>query len=190
MGVESSPDLILDVVRAADPTRATAVTERLSALGAQAGAVDGDFSDALSKANAASNWRPTSSLHGMSRAGGAPATKAEKMETKFEAMALTNLIDEMMPKDASDVYGQGLAGDTWRSMLAEKVADQLAQSGRLGIADRLFHGAHSAAQELTRTHEAQAGLAQTTLTSGNALSLPVAAEVGGDGVLFGRGKSI
>ena len=51
---------------------------------------------------------------------------------------LTEFIGEMLPKDAQSAFGQGYAGDMWRSMLAERVADQIAASGRLGVASHLF----------------------------------------------------
>ena len=62
----------------------------------------------------------------------------------------SEFIGEMLPKDTPSAYGQGYAGDMWRSMLAERVADQIAASGRLGIASRLF-ATHplSASAELT-----------------------------------------
>ena len=51
---------------------------------------------------------------------------------------LTPLVGEMLPKDASNVFGSGTAGDMWRSMLAEQVSQQIAKSGKLGLSRRLF----------------------------------------------------
>ncbi len=62
---------------------------------------------------------------------------------KFEAFVLQTFIQEMMPKEAEGVFGSGVAGDFWRSLMAEKVAEQVAERGNLGIAD-LVRGGGSA----------------------------------------------
>ena len=51
---------------------------------------------------------------------------------------LNSFVGEMLPKDADGVFGQGMAGDMWRSMLAEQVSRQIAKSGAFGISKRLF----------------------------------------------------
>lgn len=43
----------------------------------------------------------------------------------------------MMPKDAETVYGKGLSGDMWQSLLAEKIAEQVTRRGGIGIAAQL-----------------------------------------------------
>ena len=58
---------------------------------------------------------------------------------------LNSFVGELLPKDASSVFGQGTAGEMWRSMLAEQVSLQIAKSGKLGLARRLF-----ATHELSR----------------------------------------
>ena len=42
---------------------------------------------------------------------------------RFEAMVLQTFIQNMLPKDGAAVYGKGMAGDMWKSLLAEKVAE-------------------------------------------------------------------
>ena len=51
---------------------------------------------------------------------------------------LSSFVGELLPKDTGEVFGQGMAGDMWRSMLAEQVSMQIAKSGKLGLARRLF----------------------------------------------------
>ena len=51
---------------------------------------------------------------------------------------LNSFVSELLPKDTGEVFGQGMAGDMWRSMLAEQVSTQIAKSGKLGLARRLF----------------------------------------------------
>nr|WP_280819655.1 rod-binding protein [Tianweitania sediminis] len=43
-----------------------------------------------------------------------------------------------MPNDSETVYGGGMAGDIWKSMLAEQIAGVMAKRGGIGIADRLL----------------------------------------------------
>lgn len=54
---------------------------------------------------------------------------------KFEAFVLQTFIQDMMPKEAEGVFGSGVSGDFWRSLMAEKVAEQVAERGTIGIAD-------------------------------------------------------
>lgn len=57
---------------------------------------------------------------------------------RFEAMVLQTFIQNMLPKDGAAVYGKGMAGEMWKSMLAEKVAGVVAERGGIGIADRML----------------------------------------------------
>ena len=67
----------------------------------------------------------------------ATADPAKKFK-KFEAMVLQTFIQNMLPKDTEGVYGKGLAGDMWKSQLAERVADVMAERGGIGIAKSLL----------------------------------------------------
>ena len=67
---------------------------------------------------------------------GLPATPASFK--RFEAMVLQTFIQNMLPKDGAAVYGKGMAGDMWKSLLAEKVAEVMADRGGIGIADRVL----------------------------------------------------
>lgn len=141
MSLAPSTDLVLEVSRAADPARASAVRDKLVALSSgTAGAAEaGDgFKAALGAASGAAvpvSPRPGSTVSPLS-----PLSPAKKAQRMFESAFLTQFIEEMLPKDSPNAFGQGYAGDMWRSMLAQRVADQVAASGRLGIGDRLFAG--------------------------------------------------
>lgn len=87
----------------------------------------------------------------------APSTKAGKAAEafrQFEAFVLQSFIETMLPKNAEVVFGKGSAGAIWKSMLAEKLADQISRSGGVGIAQRI--GGASAANALPATAEAGA----------------------------------
>jgi len=59
---------------------------------------------------------------------------------KFEAFVLQTFIQEMMPETPESVFGSGISGDFWKSMMAEKIAEQVAARGSIGIADYLTAG--------------------------------------------------
>ena len=67
---------------------------------------------------------------------------------QFEAFVLQSCIQSMLPRNATNVYGKGSAGEFWRSMLAEKMGEELARSGQVGIARRLAGGPNHPAQPL------------------------------------------
>ena len=53
---------------------------------------------------------------------------------KFEGFVLRTFVESMLPKNATAVFGEGTAGDIWRSMMAEKIGEEIAASGGIGIA--------------------------------------------------------
>jgi Rod binding domain-containing protein len=144
LAIDPASDLILDVIRAGDPERAAAAASRLAAIANAGAAASGDFGTELDET--ASPSSPAASAV-VSDAGGARARlaaianqndPAAKAKADFEAMLLNGFVSEMLPKDSEAVFGQGMAGDMWKSMLADQVSRQIAKSGALGIGDRLF----------------------------------------------------
>jgi hypothetical protein len=157
----SGPDIILGVSRAADTVKqreAAARLERLSRGAAthMAGTA-GPAADLLStwpaqvhvtntdahSSGAANAAAPTSGLAPAlaaaprtAVASGAPADAY----VQFEAVLLQKMVETMMPQDSEAMFGSGTAGTIWKSMLAEKVAMEIAQSGVLGIAKQIAAG--------------------------------------------------
>jgi Rod binding domain-containing protein len=127
-------DIVLDVARAADPERYRLAVERLARLRATAAAAGGD-------AAASSNGPGTSNA--ASAGAGPPAQNRRRLDAygQFEAFVLQSFLQVMLPRNASNVYGRGTAGEVWRSMLAEQLGGQLARSGQVGIARALAAGA-------------------------------------------------
>jgi len=68
------------------------------------------------------------------------AHKTVDAAQKFEAFVLQTFIQEMMPKESEAVYGSGISGDFWKSMMSEKIAEQVAERGSIGIADYVRAG--------------------------------------------------
>ena len=65
------------------------------------------------------------------------STKEASANRDFEAFVLQSFIEAMLPEASENVFGKGIAGETWKSMLAETLAKQLSLSGQTGIAQRL-----------------------------------------------------
>jgi hypothetical protein len=198
VAINPPSDIVLDVLNAADPTRAEATTQRLNALaaGAPASAAAEAFAKALDAAGH-SSANGVSSLIGMADArtrlfnkSAAEALKTKNTQVEFEATLLNNLVGEMLPKDTAGVYGQGSAGDIWRSMLGDQIAHQIAKSGELGIAKRLFAN-HPLSKHDGAGHASlvgPGGAANVAQASGNPLSLPSGADLNSGAFLFAKAK--
>ena len=193
MAFNPSTDVVQEVLNAADPSRASLATQRLNAL-ASSNAPEADFSADLDRAASAAPAIPApleSAADARSRLAEMPngPDKLNQAKTQFEAMMLNSFVGEMLPKDASNVFGPGTAGDMWRSMLAEQVSLQIAKSGKLGLSRRLF-ATHELAPRDWSAHPGQAVKAASDAAqmSANILSAPVAAEFDNGAVLFAGRK--
>lgn len=121
MAISLATDIVMDVIRAAEPTAAEAARTRLKEISV-AGKVSEPFSTHLS-ANVAT--APDKS----------PDAEAYK---KFEALVLGSFIQTMLPEDADNVYGGGLSGGMWKSILGQHLGEAVAETGGIGIANRLL----------------------------------------------------
>ncbi len=150
----SGPDLILGVSRAADAVKQREALARLERLSRQSA------TDVASIAGAAAGTQPTDSLtdwHTQLRIAGANAPRSAAVMTppstadiadkktsdvyvQFEAVLLQNMVEAMMPQESESMFGGGTAGGMWKSMLAEKVAAEIARSGVIGIAKQVAAG--------------------------------------------------
>ena len=133
MSIQTATDIILDVVKAADPAvaqRAEAMLEAASARKSERAAATPAFQHQLlaSTDNSA-----------VSVAAAAEALPDKSLETyqRFEAMILQSFIGDMLPKDSEELYGKGTAGEIWKGMMAEQLGAALARGGGIGIAARM-----------------------------------------------------
>jgi len=197
MAIDPPSDIILEVAKAADPERSAAVARRLAGLSAGGGAATADFAVALNEtapakatADAAIAGAPNMRAR-LANIGQARSDEAKKAQVQFEAVLLNSFVGEMLPKDAPDTYGQGLAGEMWRSMLADQVSRKIAGSGVLGIGERLFQThplkASSSLEHVGRT--SPSGAASPAQMSANALSAASGADIADGSYLFGDAKS-
>ncbi len=94
MSISISSDLVLDVMKAADPVKRAAASARL-------------------------------------------ANPQAVANQKFEAVMLRNMAEGMLPKGSSSLYGEGMAGNIWRSLQADLMGQEMAKGGGIGIARML-----------------------------------------------------
>src|SRR5271165_2483573 len=189
MAFNPRSDVILEVLKAADPARASLAAERLNALGG-ARAPGGDFAADLDKAASAAPAPGAMQADGLpdarSRLSAMPdaTDKAARAKVEFEATLLNSFVGELLPKGTS-VFGEGSAGDMWRSMLSEQISKQIAKSGALGLSRRLF-----ATHDLLPARHAEAATAAGSAAemSANILSAPSAATVDKGAVMFAGRK--
>lgn len=193
MAIDPASDIVLEVARAADPARAAAVTRRLNALADPTA----DFTAALDAAPSSAPASPQAAgapdmRSRLAAIGAGKGDRTAAAQVQFEAVLLNSFVSEMLPKDAPAAYGQGYAGDMWRSMLADQVSRQIANSGALGIGRRLF-ATHplSATAALTGPSPALgAGHAATAQMSANAVSMASSADYNEGAFLFTRGRRL
>jgi len=123
LGLTLPADVVLNVVRPADVTAISAAHEKRAAASANA---------------SAPAFEPSGGAQSMRAAADTDSTPAAFR--KFEAMMLQSFLQSMLPTESEAVYGEGLAGDMWRSMLAEQIAGVMAERGGIGVADRILTG--------------------------------------------------
>jgi len=187
MAIRPPSDIVLDVARAADPMRYEEAKSKLHSLAGPQGAsgFDDVFGEVVRKPrrslppalggmtalrNAAVLSRPA----GCSAANGAEPRSSAAYRS-FEAMTLKTVVEAMLPSESDAVYGKGLSGDVWRSMLAEQVAVQISESGGVGIAERLAD-ADSRRHERSNPRSVTAladALAPASLSSGPVAKAPL-----------------
>ncbi|KYK49815.1 rod-binding protein [Bradyrhizobium liaoningense] len=151
MIVTATPDLVLDVLEAADPVTQRAATAKLDTLKS----ADADFAatmDAeIGKAAADQSAKVSESQPGAVNGPPVQVIKAPgsgDVYRKFEAFILQTFVETMLPKESEEVFGKGTAGGVWKSMLAEQLGNQLAKGKGIGIARQLAAG-HPAGPDAT-----------------------------------------
>jgi flagellar protein FlgJ len=120
LAISPPSDIILDVAKAVEPAGIQAARAALANRTANA-APAGTFSLTEADVTGGVTRQPD-------------RTSADTSMKKFEAMVLQTFIGNMMPKNTESVYGKGMAGDMWKSMMAEHLAKQTAEAGGIGIA--------------------------------------------------------
>nr|WP_245497901.1 rod-binding protein [Mesorhizobium sp. M7A.F.Ca.CA.001.08.2.1] len=162
MAISPPSDIVMDVARAVDP--ADIETAR-AALAKRAGGAAGTFS-----LDTAASVDAGSILSRATADKAAAATDPAKKFKKFEAMVLQTFIQNMLPKDTEGVYGKGLAGDMWKSQLAERVADVMAERGGIGIAKSMLADHYLEGKRVVPVGPVSGGPEKTEVGQQNSLS--------------------
>ena len=162
MSISPPSDIVLDVARAADPTRYSQAAARLTRAQPSTDAFAeflGDLPEAATTASGAAVVPRALQVSGPPPQK-APANAAEAYQN-FEAMTLSTMIEASMPESQTAVFGSGTAGSVWKSMLAEQLGAQMAKRGGIGLATQL---ARSSQAEFTGDAASQATAGQQAKT--------------------------
>lgn len=133
MAITLSSDLIMDVVRSADPVRRSAAAAKLGSISGYVGkpnVFEAVVADEESRSERISN----SSLSLTFEDGGNGGREAVEHYRDFETFVLRNLFEALLPKSESGAFGTGPSADVWRSMAADELAKVYTEAGGTGIA--------------------------------------------------------
>ena len=142
--VKNAPtDLIAGVINAADKEKQQAAIQSLGGQPTVMAALDASFED--------------SPVATFKSAKADIQNRSHENNQKFEALVLRNFVEDVLPKSSSGLYGEGTAGDIWRSMEADFISQDMAKAGGIGIADQL-----DAKDSKTTAAQAHKNFASTT----------------------------
>jgi Rod binding domain-containing protein len=122
LAISPPSDIVLDVVNAVDRAEAAAAHAELAR-----------------RAGITANAESFSPAPQASPPRALPAASAPARDPlmQFEAVVLQTFLETMLPPEAENIYGRGLAGEMWKSLLAGQMAESMAARGGIGIAERL-----------------------------------------------------
>lgn len=149
MAISPPSDLVLDVVRAADPSAVQEAQAKLkaskAAFAARSLADSGKgFGSAMNVIDQPATRAGLGNVEGSRKHADMPDEYR-----KFESSILSGFINSMLPKESEDVYGKGSAGEFWKQMMSEKIADEMSKKGGVGIADQMYSQALKRAENAT-----------------------------------------
>ena len=142
MAISPVADIVLEVARAADPAGYQAAEARLRNLAGTDPTLTESFAEISGSLSPRSEvvpklpFDPARALVHLRSGEALTARRADPYE-RFEAFVLQTVVQSMLPKGDSALFGAGTAGEIWKSMLAEGIGAQLARSGGVGIAEML-----------------------------------------------------
>lgn len=141
MAVSIPSDLIVDVMRNADPQRVKLAVARLQ---------DGAVSPAAPNAPPLQTFADFMAPPQPAPAAAPDAARSASARAGFEKMVISKMLENILPPSSSGVFGDDKAGGIWRSMFADGLADVYAERGGLGIAEMASRDAAAAAPETGR----------------------------------------
>lgn len=137
MAISPPSDLVLDVVRAADPTLVQEAQAKLKSNKAAFEATSLAEAGAGFQAAVGILNRDSASSHASAGVSAVNGKAVPEHMRKFETMVLQNFVKSMMPAESEEIYGKGTAGEMWRGMMADQLGEALSKGGGIGIAESL-----------------------------------------------------
>jgi flagellar protein FlgJ len=136
VSIHPSSDLVLDVVKAADPAKSVMAAEKLTSLAASEDGANVKFSAILNGMRSSPSDLGTELERASTKSVAIkPVTDMRtKVFKDLEQLVLRNLVETMLPKDTETLFGHGTAGDIWKSMLADALSKDIGKSVDLGLA--------------------------------------------------------
>ncbi|MFM2280485.1 MAG: hypothetical protein RLZZ444_2716 [Pseudomonadota bacterium] len=150
MAIQPPSDIVLDVLKAADPASVEMAQAKLKAGQAA--------SEAQRLSGTDRGFDVTLGRHQASRTTEHLTEKKTVPETyrKFEGMVLQSMIKSMLP-DSQEIYGKGAAGEIWKGMLAEHLGNAIAKDGGVGIAEHLAKNGPTAVEDARESRDKARG---------------------------------
>ena len=143
MSISPPSDILLDVAKAADPQKYRAAVEKLArASGVSDAEAEKAVTEAINTVAAAASAKAARASGPVVSAqpgvmAGRSVNPLKTPEKEFEAFFLRTFVESILPQDSEVLFGSGPAGDIWKSMLAEHLANELAQGTSFGIAEQI-----------------------------------------------------
>ena len=135
MAMSPIQDILLEVANAADPAKAQAARQRLADL---AGVDPGEFESLMrahSPERSGLSWSEEARARFFEARGGSPPASNGEADAKrgLETLLVKMMVDAMLPKEGQGFFTKGNAGGVWRSLLSEKLAQQMSHGDGLGL---------------------------------------------------------
>ena len=132
MAVTLPSDLVMDVLRNADPVRHSGAVARLQSPGTRFEAVVDGTASTTPGRNGGTSW-------GSGSLTAAPGSRDQQNAKAgpyhgFERMVLRNLFESLLPDAESGSFGTGPSAGVWRSLAADQLAGVYADAGGIGLA--------------------------------------------------------
>lgn len=139
MGVSLPSDLVVDVMRNADPSRLKGAVAKLQSIGGTAEGVS-SFASVLEgpQRQWAVGWDSLFSQPAATETS-TPASSFQAGDpyVGFEQMVLRNMLEQLLPDAGSGAFGTGTSAEIWRSLAADQLAHVYSQAGGIGIGPML-----------------------------------------------------
>ncbi len=138
MSISPISDVVLDVAMAADPVKHRAAIEKLATGSGVSRVERNGFGGVLNNTFASVPVSPNGP--GIPSLAPSKLPKPPDAGTKaykgLEQLILKNLLETLLPKNSSVLFGSSTAGEVWHSMLADQLAHELGKTVELGSARR------------------------------------------------------